>query len=67
MKNLLDWQVVAKVQYSNSRYSDLKRYALCQSAETIDTWETNYNVKNLELKVFKNRVNIGSEFGEDWI
>ena len=61
IEELTDWQVAAKVQYSDSRYSDLKRYALCQFADTIDTWKTIYNVKIPELKVFKNRVNIGSK------
>lgn len=61
---LSDWQVAAKVQYSDSRYGDLKRYALCQFADTIDTWKLIYNVKIPELKVSKNRCNIGAESGK---
>ncbi|MFD1286236.1 hypothetical protein [Lactobacillus melliventris] len=37
IEELTDWQVAAKVQYSDSIYSDLKHYALCQFADTIDT------------------------------
>ena len=61
---LEDWQVALKVQYSDSRYSDLKRYALCQFADTIDTWKTVYDVSIPELRIFKNRVDFGSKSGE---
>ena len=64
---LEDWQVALKVQYSDSRYSDLKRYALCQFADTIDTWKTVYDVSIPELRIFKNRVDFGSKSGEDRI
>ncbi len=49
-----DWQVAAKVQYSDSRYNDLKKYALCQFADTIVTWKIIYDVDIPELKVPKN-------------
>lgn len=51
---LEDWQVAVKVQYSDSRYTDLKRYALCQFADTIETWKTLYNVDIPEMRVPKN-------------
>ena len=50
---LKDWQVAAKVQYSDSRYNDLKKYALCQFADTIVTWKIIYDVDIPELKVPK--------------
>lgn len=56
-----DWKVAQKVQYSDSRYSDLKRYALCQFADTIQTWATLYDVYIPNLLVFENRVRFGSK------
>ncbi|WEV40342.1 ArpU family phage packaging/lysis transcriptional regulator [Lactobacillus sp. ESL0681] len=49
---LEDWKVAAKVQYSDSRYGDLKRYALCQFADSLETQKTRYGVDIPELKVF---------------
>lgn len=48
---LEDWQVADKIGYSDSRYDDLKRYALCQFADAIDTWKTLYEVNIPDLKV----------------
>ncbi|QHJ77600.1 MAG: hypothetical protein [Bacteriophage sp.] len=52
---LKDWQVAAKVQYSDSRYNELKKYALCQFADTIETWKILYGVDIPQLKVPKNQ------------
>ena len=53
LDKMKDWQVAAKVQYSDSRYNDLKKYALCQFADTIVTWKIIYDVDIPELKVPK--------------
>jgi ArpU family phage transcriptional regulator len=50
---LKDWQVANKVKYSDSRYSDLKRYALCQFADSIETWKIKYDVDIPELNIYK--------------
>ncbi|MDF7683504.1 DUF1492 domain-containing protein [Lactobacillus sp. ESL0679] len=59
---LKDWQVADKVKYSDSRYGDLKRYACCQFADTIETWKVIYDVDIPDLKII-NRCNIGAESG----
>lgn len=60
---LENWKIADKVQYSDSRYDDLKRYALCNFADTIDTFKLYYDVNFPELKVFKksgeSRVKVG--------
>lgn len=63
---LKDWQVANLIGYSDSRYDDLKRYALCQFADTIEPWQVVYDVDFPELKIWKNqnRGKVGEKSGE---
>lgn len=54
-KHLTDYQTAIQVGYSKSRLSDLKKNALCEFADAIDTWKVYYDVDIPDLKVEKKK------------
>lgn len=53
LSNMLNWQVARRLDYSTSRFAELKRCALCEFADFFDYYRYRYDLKVSDLHVYK--------------